>query len=131
MDVRAFFVRYRIYILTVVVALLALFYLRDDVRRLVLLTPGQEPALGDQITCTKDRFTTELLAKHASVALPLQVLVHFQDKPSADAISFFQINGVALQPNSWIYDYMVAETDVSHVCFLATVPGVTKVDAGQ
>src|SRR3989344_3891070 len=131
MGAQTFFVRYRSCFLIAVIVLLALFYLSDDVRRLVLKTEPRVLTVRDQITCATDRFTPELLSARSTSGVPIRVLVHFQEKPSADGVIFFSENGVLLQPTSWIFDYMVGDTDLAHLCFLATVSGVTKVDIGE
>lgn len=122
--------KYRVTLAVAALAAAALLFLQAEVRR-AATTFTRVPTIGERLTCPLDRFTDELRNARKNVSERLQLLVHFSEKPGYDVATFFQENGITLYPETWIYDYAVAETTLEHVCFLSELPGITSIDIAE
>ncbi len=125
--------KYKFVIAIIVLVMLALFYLGKDAKRFSLdFLYSTEKPIGSYLSCAKSPlFEKQLLNARKSSTAPIQLLIHFSEKPSQDVKDYFATAGVMLDINTWILDYAVADTTVNHLCFLADLPGITKISIAE
>jgi len=90
--------------------------------------PSPSAKLGSLVKCSAEKFSPSLLERTVGDGADLLLLVNLKAKPSADEISAFAGQGITLYPDSWVLDYLVAETDYKNLCKLAKNDSVTFID---
>ena len=120
------------YVVMAIIVLLAVFYLRNDIKSVSFdFLMNQKPTLRTSLRCPTQAFDQSILQSRRNDHDTIRLLIHFNEKPSSDVRDFLQINGVSIYPDTWVFDYLVAETSVDRLCFLASLPGITAISLGE
>ena len=124
--------KYRILAVSCLVLLTALLYFVRDFRGVPLdALLNQKPQIRKTLSCTPRRIADDVLTQRKEQDERIRLLVHFNEQPNADVRDFLQGEGVSIYLDSWLYDYLIAETTVDRLCFLDQLPGITLITAGE
>ena len=122
-----FITKYKVFIAIVITALIAVFYLLDDIREASLSGfTGATSTVASALICDTTLIDEEILSLQRSKDDVIRIRTHFNEKPTFDARDYFLENGVAIYMNTWTGDYLTADMRVQELCFMANLPGVTK-----
>ena len=106
------------------VALLAFFYLRRDqvIFSMDFLKTGK-PAISQALSCKLQHADSSVLTARKDKTDAIKLLVSFNEEPSQDMRDYLAHQGITIYLNTWVADY--------RLCFLDTIPGVTKISLGE
>lgn len=113
----------------IAVAIVLVFYLRQDLQRSIMEL-GRIQMLSQTLKCDTTRFGQEVLQSRLRPNDDIRLLVAFNERPSNDTRDYLAQQGVAIHLNTWIFDYLVADTKVDRLCFLAELPGIERISLG-
>lgn len=109
----------------------AFFYLQRDIQQFErAVNRGALKQVQEYLSCERGSIADSVLIAERDLHATLRLLIHFEEKPSVEVRDFFISNGIRIYPESWIYDYMVADAPISKLCFLASLPGITSIELG-
>lgn len=112
------------------VVLLAVFYLRQDFA-LFPGYPSNERRVVTYLQCDLTRIDASVLEAKKGERGALRLLLYMTEKPSFDVRDYLVSQGVSINLNSWVNDFLIADTTVDRLCFLANLPGVKGVALGE
>lgn len=95
------------------------------------LKPSPQATVVQQLKCKTDKISPRLAEIAVGSGAPLKLVVSFRQQPSEQQITQLAKLGITLYPDTWMFDYLVAETDFRQLCQLAAQEGVTYIDAWQ
>lgn len=92
------------------------------------LKPAPSALIRDRIRCDSNKFSAGLLTSSIGQEDSLKLIISFRDKPDTAVISDYKSKGITLHPESWIFDYLIAEASYQRLCDLANDNRVTYID---
>jgi hypothetical protein len=124
--------KHRYLVVACLVLLTAFLYFIRDFRGVPIDTLlNQKPQIRKTLACTPRRIADDVLMQRKESEEPIRLLVHFNEEPNPDVRDFLAGEGVSIFLDSWLIDYLVAETTVDRLCFLDQLPGITLITAGE
>lgn len=91
--------------------------------------PSAQATLRDRLSCQTDKFSTALLdTTLAKTSGQIKLLVSFDHQPDNDTAARNAAQGTQLYLDSWVFDYLVAETTQEHLCDLARESQISFID---
>ena len=115
---------------TALLILIAFFYLRGDLGNFSLeFLSNPAPTVVSQLDCDTTIIDARVLASQRRISEPMRVVIYFNEKPTFDAREYLLSHAVRIDLATWTGEYLEADALTGQLCFLATVPGVTRVSA--
>lgn len=90
--------------------------------------PGNNAKIADALRCPSAKISPNLGQTTISNGGNIQLLISFKNKPTTEQASVWQDRGVKLYPDSWIFNYLVAESRYDNLCALVAADEVTYID---
>ncbi len=94
-------------------------------------TPLPTAKVADQLKCNSTKISPRLNQMAIGESGAIKLIVSLRQKPDEATVNKYQRLGVMMQPETWIFDYLVAEADYRVLCRLAAEDDVTYIDAWQ
>ncbi len=91
-------------------------------------SPGSNAKIGDVLRCQSAKISDNLGQANINKGRNLELLVSFKNKPTDAQLSIWEDRGVKLYPDSWIFNYLVAESGYENLCALVAADEVTYID---
>jgi hypothetical protein len=118
--------------LIVTVVALALFYLRSDYNNVSFdFLNDRVPEIGSYIQCEPGTLGESVLTQRKSETDAIRLLVYFRERPSTDVRDFLAQEGVNIYLDTWTLDFLVADSSVDRLCYLAHLPGIELIEHGE
>ncbi|MBI4091004.1 MAG: hypothetical protein HY422_03190 [Candidatus Komeilibacteria bacterium] len=132
MEVLNLIRQHRILLAVATILILAVFYLWNDISSVSLdFLQGRKPEVQTVLKCKTTHLDGSVLTARKELQDTIRLLIHFNEKPSDDARIFLAENGIRIYPDSWVYEYLVADATVSSLCFADSLPGITGISTGE
>jgi hypothetical protein len=111
---------------------LAIFYLVTDIDQVSLdFLYDRKPTIASQIACRSALVTTRLAEARKLSRENVRLLVHFEERPSVEVSDFLAEQGVIIYRHTWIFDYLVVDSPIDKLCYLTSLPSITKIDLAE